>query len=129
MNVFYGKALDQIKEEGKMHDTIIAFMGWEDMPASISGSLVSRIIRNNMATMADCCGEKPDYSKELSCLYDMIVNGDVTHRDIWTRLFIEDYYTLNDIEMQELAYDLRGEIEYCLKHGYTFEEARKEWDI
>ena len=112
--------------------TIVSFMGWNNMPAAVALDAVRTIIRNTICRVMDCCGE-PDretlFQEELCCLRDLIDNGHTDQETVWAGLFTEDYETLNDVEMQKLAISLRWEIEDLMMHGVFFKDARREYDI
>jgi hypothetical protein len=108
---------------------IVNFMGWNDMPEKVVLDAAQRIVNNNRCCELDCVGECLTFNEELACISDMIHNGMETQEALWLSLFIVDYETNNDIEMQNNALSLRYEVELDMRHGNLFNEARLEWDI
>lgn len=109
--------------------TVIDFMGWNKMPATVALDAVKTMIRNTICVTNDCTEDTPDFDEELKCLSDMIRLHDYTKMDVYLKLFIEDYDTLHDTQMQDLAWSLRGEIIDLMNHGVLFKDARREYDI
>jgi hypothetical protein len=109
--------------------TVIEFMGWSNMPANVALDAIKTIVRNIICITNDCTGDTPDFEEELKCLSDMVRLHDYTKRDVYIKLFVEDYETLHDIHMQDLAWALRGEIIDLMNHGVLFKDARREYDI
>lgn len=112
-----------------MIQTIQKFMGWENMPANVANDAVRQVVRNNAYNWAESQEEQYSEYAVLEMLYDMIQNSMIEQKDIWIQLFVEDSQTATDIEMHKQATLLRAEIEYFMRKGVAFSEARREWDI
>lgn len=102
---------------------IAAKLGWLKMPANVVTNAVLLIVRNYINTIADCCDESICEDTALECILELNAT------DIYLQLFIDDYHSLNDVECHNLELSLRGEIEELMLKGYTFEEARREYDV
>lgn len=112
--------------------------------SSIYGNLI-KVLKQSFKLMHEKCMSSYDYHDGAYRYHWDTIHGNsacafICHPNHWTKGALWYHwdgkeFSTNDrkckITKQDLidSYDLRGEIEYCLKHGYTFEEARREWDI
>lgn len=107
-------------------DKLIEKLEWQDMPQEVSHRAVQLIVNNYICCLSDCCGVQPSSS---DAVLDILLSDDFTSDQVFERLFINDYYTLNDTEHIRLAGSLRWEIEELMRGGEFFEDAREDWDI
>jgi hypothetical protein len=111
------------KQELRAITLIVKKLGWNDMPATVAIPAIQRMINNDIAVGADCCGVIDD--PEDSLLSISLWDAD----KIWMTLFVNDYQTLNDESLEHWALTYRSQIEAWMKLGHSFEEACNEWDI
>lgn len=105
---------------------LIQKLGWQKMPREIAYDGIKRIVNNYICCLSDCCGIPPMSS--VVALEDLL-SDDISPDNVYLRLFIDDYYSLNDTKMHKQALSLKFEIEYCMQKGDSFDVARREWDI
>ena len=111
------------KQELRAVTLIVKKLGWNDMPAAVAIPAIQRMVDNNIAVGADCCDVIDDSEDTLLS----IATWDPA--TIWMGLFISDYQSLHDYDLQTWATALRYEIESWMRMGYSFDEACAEWDI
>ena len=117
------------KAELRAITLIVKKLGWNDMPATVAIPAIQRMINNDIAVGADCCGVVED--REDSLLSIATWSSDV----IWMKLFISDYHSLHDEALEHWATTYRPLFESIMKKGFSFEEAinhymvpSKEWE-
>lgn len=117
------------KAELRAITLIVKKLGWNDMPATVAIPAIQRMINNDIAVGADCCGVVED--REDSLLSIATWSSDV----IWMKLFVSDYYSLHDEVLEHWAITYRSLLESIMKKGFSFEEAcnhymvpSKEWE-
>ena len=111
------------KQEFSAIMLIVKKLGWNDMPATVALEAIQRMINNDIAVGADCCGVEDNPEDSLLSISTLDADR------IWLSLFISDYQTLNDYDLQTWAMALRYEIESWMRMGYSFDDACAEWDI
>lgn len=105
---------------------IVNKLHWNDMPVVVALDAVEQIIENYISGYNDCM-EGEDSICEDSALD--LVSKYLDEDNLWLSLFIYDYDTLIDTEMQGYALALRGDIESFMRGGDFFSQARREFDI
>ena len=102
---------------------IVKKLGWNDMPATIALEAIQRMVNNDMAVGADCCGviDDPEDSLLSIALWDV--------DKIWMSLFISDYESLHDEALRHWALTYRKDIENNMKQGILFVDACEEYPI
>jgi hypothetical protein len=111
------------KQELRAITLIVKKLGWNDMPATVAIPAIQRMINNDIAVGADCCGVVED--REDSLLSIALWDAD----KIWMTLFVNDYQTLNDESLEHWAITYRNQIEAWMKLGYAFKDAFNMYDI
>ena len=111
------------KAELRAITLIVKKLGWNDMPATVALEAIQRMINNDIAVVADCCGVDED--PELSLLNIATWDAD----KIWMSLVICDYQTLHDESLRHWAMTYKLQIEAWMRSGHSFEKACNEWDI
>ncbi len=111
------------KAELRAITLIVKKLGWNDMPATVALEAIQKMINNDIAVGADCCGIVEDSEDSLLSIATWDANK------IWMTLFISDYQTLNDESLKHWALTYRPQIEAWMKLGYSFEDACQAWDI
>jgi len=104
---------------------IVNKMGWNDMPADVALDAVQRMINNRHNVIADCCDE----SLGNDTIMEDMLSNELSPNTLWLDLFICDYQTLQDKDMQMYALCLRDNIVSLMELGIPFDEAKKRWDI
>lgn len=102
---------------------IVNKLGWNDMPAFVAIDAIQKMVNNDIAVGADCCGviEDPEDSLLSISSWDAY--------KIWMTLFISDYQTLNDIVLEHWVAINKCKIEAHMKKGHSFEESCNMPDI
>lgn len=111
------------KQEFSAIMLIVKKLDWNDMPATVALEAIQKMLNNDIAVGADCCGIVDD--PEDSLLSISLWGAD----KIWMRLFVSDYQTLNDEALEHWALTYRPQIEAWMRLGHSFEDACQEWDI
>jgi len=111
------------KQELRAITLIVKKLGWNDMPATTALEAIQRMVNNDIAVGADCCGIVDD--PEDSLLSIALWDAD----KIWMRLFVSDYQTLNDEVLEHWALTYRTKIESWMRLGHSFEDACNMYDI
>lgn len=96
---------------------IVNKLGWNDMPASVALEAIQKMVNNDIAVGADCCGVIDDHEDALLSI------ATFRARNIWMRLFISDYETLHDDALEHWAITFRDKIETYMKLGNSFENS------
>lgn len=104
---------------------IVNKLGWNDMPTDVALDAVQRMIDNRHNAIADCCDES---LCDDTIIEDML-SDEVSPHNLWLDLFICDYQTLCDKDMQMYAISLRDNIVSLMMMGIPFDEAKKRWEI
>ena len=102
---------------------IVKKLEWNDMPLFVALDAIQLMVKNYISGMADCTEDIISEETALSFIASLDVDN------IWLTLFIYDYNTLNDDRAKSYALLLRYDVEECMRNGYFFSEARREWDV
>ena len=104
---------------------VVNKLGWNDMPADVCLDAIWQIVCNRHNVIADCCDE----SLCTDTILEDMSSDEMTSNILWLDLFVNDYQTLSNLDMQHKAESLRWEIERDMRSGMKFSDARREWDI
>lgn len=94
-------------------------LGWGDMQADVAMPAIKKIVCNYICLIADCTGDSVTPEEAVST----ILSWDNSDK-IFDCLAEDSFNTLGSH-----ISNLRWEIETCMRMGFSFEEARREWDV
>ena len=100
---------------------ISSMLGWDDMLVSIAVPAIERMLDNLHENVAEATGDDLSEEDLLGTIKEFYEPDDVFG------LLIETLYTSE--EDLQMFISLRYEIEEFMKMGFSFEDARREWDV
>ena len=97
--------------------SILWKLGWGDLPHKAQEEVIHRMTCNHIGCMSDCVGVNLTEDEALKDIYTM------EEDNIYLCLFIDDFYSLNDLWMHQEALNKKEDIKAYLLLGYSIKDA------
>lgn len=92
-------------------------LGWGDMQADVAMPAIQRMVRNQICLMADCTGDQLSEEQAVEAMLSWKDSNKIFD------CLVEDSFDTMGSNLSQL----RVEIETCMRMGFSFVDAIKEW--